>query len=238
MMGYNMKISPTDFSRIALGERDKVIYEKLYGKNIDYDPTWRDMAHDELILLGYKEISPLDNELFSVGTLYQLDNGPLTLLIAGNHFVKTFNEDKLYYRSQVVMAVHEIEYLNVLCWTPEKSEIKSFDLEPTTFDDIDLNSFFNEYKDRVNQIKIGEQVLSDQYIELLAKQEQIKSEIEDLKKDIFAKAKGGKDKIGQLTVTNIERKGAVDYKKIPELKGLDLEQYRKKPTNFWKISHV
>ena len=233
-----MKISPTDFARIALGERDKVMYEKLYGRQGDYDPTWRDMAHDELMLLGYKEIQPKENELFSVGALYQIDDGPITLLVAGNNFVKEFNEDKLFYRSQVVMAVHEIEFLNVLCWTPEKTTIKPFDLEPTTFDDIDLNSFIDEYKDRVKKIKHGEQELSDQYIELLAKQEQIKSEIEDLKKDILERAQGGKDKIGQLTVSKIERKGAVDYKKIPELKGVDLEQFRKKPTNFWKITHV
>lgn len=32
-----------------------------------------------------------------------------------------------------------------------------------------------------------------------------------------------------------ERKGSVDYSKIPELKGVDLDQYRKKPSQYWQI---
>lgn len=34
----------------------------------------------------------------------------------------------------------------------------------------------------------------------------------------------------------VERKGAVDYKKVPELKGIDLEQYRKKSSKSWRLS--
>jgi hypothetical protein len=34
----------------------------------------------------------------------------------------------------------------------------------------------------------------------------------------------------------IPRKGLVDYSKIPELKGVDLELYRKEPTVAWKLS--
>lgn len=34
----------------------------------------------------------------------------------------------------------------------------------------------------------------------------------------------------------IERKGTIDYSKIPELQGVDLEKYRKKPTEYYKIS--
>lgn len=36
-------------------------------------------------------------------------------------------------------------------------------------------------------------------------------------------------------LTKVERKGAVDYGKIPELKAVDLEKYRKKSTTFWQI---
>lgn len=37
-------------------------------------------------------------------------------------------------------------------------------------------------------------------------------------------------------LTQVERKGAVDYKKVPELKGVDLEPYRKSPSTFWRLS--
>lgn len=36
-------------------------------------------------------------------------------------------------------------------------------------------------------------------------------------------------------LTSVERKGNVDYTKVPELKGVDLEKYRKKSSSFWKF---
>jgi len=32
------------------------------------------------------------------------------------------------------------------------------------------------------------------------------------------------------------RKGTVDYTKIPEIQGVDLEKYRKKAVSFWRIA--
>lgn len=37
-------------------------------------------------------------------------------------------------------------------------------------------------------------------------------------------------------LTRVERKGNVQYAKVPELKGVDLEPYRGKPSTFWKLS--
>ena len=41
--------------------------------------------------------------------------------------------------------------------------------------------------------------------------------------------------IGQCKICKMKRKGSVDYKKIPELEGIDLDQYRKDPTEFSTI---
>lgn len=38
-----------------------------------------------------------------------------------------------------------------------------------------------------------------------------------------------------LRVAKSIRKGAIEYKAIPQLKGLDLESYRKKPSEYWRI---
>lgn len=38
-----------------------------------------------------------------------------------------------------------------------------------------------------------------------------------------------------VSVTRIQRKGSVDYSRIPELKGVDLSQYKKEDSFFWKI---
>jgi len=40
---------------------------------------------------------------------------------------------------------------------------------------------------------------------------------------------------GQHSVMLVERMGAVDYKKIPELNDVNLEEYRKKPSTYWKF---
>lgn len=39
-----------------------------------------------------------------------------------------------------------------------------------------------------------------------------------------------------IKVQRIVRKGTVDYKSIPEIQGIDLDQHRKDPTQFWKVS--
>ena len=41
-----------------------------------------------------------------------------------------------------------------------------------------------------------------------------------------------------LRVQRIERKGAVDYAKVPELRGIDLEPYRKAPSSSWRVEEV
>lgn len=41
---------------------------------------------------------------------------------------------------------------------------------------------------------------------------------------------------GGRKLTHVERAGSVDYKKVPELKGVDLEPYRKAGSNYWRLS--
>lgn len=43
---------------------------------------------------------------------------------------------------------------------------------------------------------------------------------------------------GGIELHKITKKGNVDYSKIPELDFVDLEQYRKPETEYWKISEV
>jgi hypothetical protein len=39
-----------------------------------------------------------------------------------------------------------------------------------------------------------------------------------------------------IKVAKLKRKGAVDYSKVPELQGINLEPYRKEMTDYWRIS--
>lgn len=56
-------------------------------------------------------------------------------------------------------------------------------------------------------------------------------------KDMLVSMSRGQNSIGGgVRVCKMVRKGIIDYSKIPELKEVDLESYRKEPIECWKIS--
>jgi len=57
----------------------------------------------------------------------------------------------------------------------------------------------------------------------------------DCREKLLALSSGVNSQGGGVILTQHVRKGSVDYSKIPELKGLDLEPYRKSPSSYWKI---
>lgn len=59
---------------------------------------------------------------------------------------------------------------------------------------------------------------------------------EKLRKELASYVTGNLAKIGDLSVTKVIRRGNVDYSLIPELKGVDVDQYRKPPVESWRIS--
>ena len=60
--------------------------------------------------------------------------------------------------------------------------------------------------------------------------------LDEIKDRMIALAGDNKNvKISGIPVNKITRKGAVQYKKIPELDGVDLEQYRGKDSTYWKV---
>lgn len=84
----------------------------------------------------------------------------------------------------------------------------------------------------------GYQAVSLAYRELLQKKREIDFELKTLEAKIkdLAESSGGQKVIGGgLLITRTERKGSVDYSKVPSLDGVDLDQYRKPPTTYWTI---
>jgi putative phage-type endonuclease len=57
----------------------------------------------------------------------------------------------------------------------------------------------------------------------------------ELKKKLSANVSDSPILCAGVAIQTITRKGNVDYAKIPELKGIDLEQFRKKPTSYVDI---
>lgn len=57
-----------------------------------------------------------------------------------------------------------------------------------------------------------------------------------LKKEIEAELTHPKMRVGPIRFTEVERQGAIDYKKVPELKGVNLELYRKAGSKYYKMT--
>lgn len=70
---------------------------------------------------------------------------------------------------------------------------------------------------------------------LMMQHDEVKEEMATLKERLFAQCKGHKSRGHLLAFTPCSRKGEVEYSKIPALQGIDLEEYRKSPVNFWRV---
>lgn len=75
-----------------------------------------------------------------------------------------------------------------------------------------------------------------EYTQLTHEIERLEARRELVKEMMLAQCKHPKTWIGHLKLNKITRVGQIDYKSIPEIQYLDLEQYRRPSSEFWKIS--
>jgi putative phage-type endonuclease len=81
------------------------------------------------------------------------------------------------------------------------------------------------------------QVLVEEHQLLIDRQKHLKTQLEQVENTMKSKA-GDKNVIAfGCKIQTINRKGSVDYKKIENLKDVDLEQYRKPASTYQKISY-
>lgn len=74
------------------------------------------------------------------------------------------------------------------------------------------------------------------YAQLSSQIKFLQEQQEDLRTKLVSNAKHKRMKVGPVKLTQVMRKGNIDYKSIPELKGLNLEPYRKKGSEYWQIT--
>lgn len=74
------------------------------------------------------------------------------------------------------------------------------------------------------------------YIEAKKASDKAQEELEAAKQALLDMSEGQKEYGYGVCVMRTERKGSVDYAKIPELKGIDLEPYRKKATTVCTVT--
>lgn len=68
------------------------------------------------------------------------------------------------------------------------------------------------------------------------KKKHIEKEEEDLRNQLIFLSGGYNVRGSGISLCKINRKGSVDYSKIPELKNVDLDKYRKASTESWRIT--
>lgn len=94
-----------------------------------------------------------------------------------------------------------------------------------------LQSNKKEYAEREDDLFVFAALA---YQNAIAEQKAAEEKVEEARKKLLEICTENTKGAG-ITVYKSERKGAVDYKKIPQLEGVDLEQYRKKSTTVWTI---
>lgn len=78
--------------------------------------------------------------------------------------------------------------------------------------------------------------LARDYSRLKSTIENLTDEMDFKRMQLIQESRHKRCKIGDLMLSKVMRKGNVNYTKIPELKGLDLDKYRGDPIISWRIS--
>ncbi len=71
---------------------------------------------------------------------------------------------------------------------------------------------------------------------LTTSMKELEREEEDLRKQLVFLSGESNTKGAGISLCQVQRKGNVDYAKVPELKGVNLEPYRKSSINSWRIT--
>lgn len=166
-------------------------------------------------------------------------------------FKKLVDMPHYFAQTQIEMACTGRIWCKFYQWAPNGDAIEEHAFSQTWFDEnlAKLEAFYQSYllerelpnAQRYLDPKHKEQedvFIADLVEEYQLLSEQIK-EYDQAKRDILAeiveRCGERQSEINGHKLTKVERKGSIDYKKVPELDGIDLEQYRKKPSEYWSL---
>ena len=77
--------------------------------------------------------------------------------------------------------------------------------------------------------------LTDRYTKIDRQIKKLEEEKEMVRKDLLIESSHRNTMGNGVTITNYMRKGKVNYEKIPQLEGIDLEQFRDPPSESWLV---
>lgn len=83
---------------------------------------------------------------------------------------------------------------------------------------------------------IGWIILSNEWKSIQRSKKEVLEREEQVRKELIAASKDRNCRGFGIRVQKIHKKGTIDYSSVVELKGIDLEKYRKEKSEYWKIS--
>lgn len=164
---------------------------------------------------------------------------------------KNLSDQQHYYAQvQIELACTGRKWCDFYQWTPNGGgKIERVDYDAYWFGDNlpALEMFYQRFlseldnpdhlEEKHKEINTHQaKLLLDEYQDLTDSIEQATERKKEVFDELVKLAKGRNSLIWGRKLTQVERKGSVDYKAIPQLKGVDLEQFRKKPTSFWRLT--
>jgi len=160
---------------------------------------------------------------------------------------KSISEQPHYYaQTQIEMYCTGRKKCHFYQWSSVGSRIELIELSSTWLSENlpKLKKFYDSFlvelkspdKHLADLVQNKQAVkLADEYRQLKAQEKEIKTRLDELKKEFITIADSKKTNISGVLVYPIDRKGAVQYGKIPELKNVDLEQYRTESKTSWGV---
>lgn len=178
------------------------------------------------ICVEIKTANAIDHKMAKEGKIPQKYYAQL------QHQMCVLDMDSMFYYSfdgqegEIVPVNKNNEYIDLMIGAESSFYECMMTLEPPTLFDkdyLEINDSkwqkcaleFIETKRARKELEEKEKVLTDQLIQM---------------------AKGQNCYGAGIKLTKVVRKGNVDYQSIPAFKEIDIEQYRKKPTSYWKFT--
>jgi hypothetical protein len=78
--------------------------------------------------------------------------------------------------------------------------------------------------------------LASRYQEVTSMLSSLEREQKELKERLISSCNGQNSMGGGIKISKCLRKGSIDYGKVPELIGVNLDSYRKKTTQYWRVA--
>lgn len=163
---------------------------------------------------------------------------------------KTAAEQPHYYaQMQIEMACTGRKWCDFYQWAPHGDILERVDYDPYWFTDNlpILLAFYHQYINELDNPAHLEpkqkEINTFESQKLIQEWDEASAAIDEAtarKKEILARlvelSKERNAIIHGRKLTQMERKGNIQYAKVPELAGVDLEPYRGNPSVFWKLS--